>query len=83
MLSYIITVILNTSNVLYSPGITIKQIGDYIYLEGGNLGVMAKWDGRMTFHLALLGDLRGKTMGICGNFDDEPTSKSLFHDNHL
>ena len=76
MLFIITFTTLNLNHVFFPIGISIKRVGDYTYVEGGSLGVMAKFDGGMTFHLSILGELRGKIVGICGRFDDDPSSKS-------
>ncbi|XP_072039470.1 SCO-spondin-like [Amphiura filiformis] len=60
-------------------GITIKQIGDYKFLES-NI-VLAKWDGKMTFHLSVLSALsKGNVVGICGPYDDDPDNDLQMRD---
>ena len=36
---------------------------------------MAKFDGRMTFHLSVLPSYKNKVIGICGTYNDDPSGK--------
>ncbi|XP_041365590.1 SCO-spondin-like, partial [Gigantopelta aegis] len=54
-------------------GVVFEQIGSYITVHSG-LGYKVKWDGRESVFVQLSEDLKGKTCGLCGVYDGDPTN---------
>ncbi|XP_077978992.1 SCO-spondin-like [Glandiceps talaboti] len=56
-------------------GVVIKRMGDLMFLES-SLGLRIKWDRQSYIHIKIPNhpDFFGKTLGLCGSYDDDPTN---------
>ena len=48
-------------------GVVLERAGDYVIFNG--FGVHLKWDGFQAITIRIEKDLKGKTCGLCGNYD--------------
>ncbi|XP_053322587.1 SCO-spondin-like [Spea bombifrons] len=52
-------------------GISVLWIGDFVFIESG-LGVRIKSDRGNNVYVTVTSDLRGKTQGLCGLYNEDP-----------
>ncbi|KAM4026917.1 LOW QUALITY PROTEIN: SCO-spondin-like [Anomaloglossus baeobatrachus] len=50
-------------------GISILWLGDFVFIESG-LGVRVKFDGGHNIYVTVNSELRGRTSGLCGTFNE-------------
>lgn len=56
---------------ILSNRIQIRSAGLFIFVEVYDLGLVLSWDGANRVYLKLKPVWKGRTLGLCGNYDED------------
>ena len=62
-------------------GVVLERAGEYVIFNG--FQTMLKWDGGNDVTIRAESSLKGKTCGMCGNFDGDVTNDMMTMDNSI
>lgn len=68
---------LNPTEGTVVSGVTIERRGNYTYLTYSD-GVRVKWDEATVVDLTIDLSFKGRVNGLCGDYDQDPTSLNDF-----
>ncbi|XP_058879421.1 SCO-spondin [Acipenser ruthenus] len=64
-------VLITEGQPLFKNGISIRWLGDFIFIESG-LGVRVKYNRDNIIYVTVTAELKGTTRGLCGVYNDNP-----------
>ena len=57
---------------MFFIGVRVSRYGHHGFRITTNIGLTVLWDGNMNLHVMLSPQYRGKTVGLCGNYNGNP-----------